>query len=70
MSKKATFEIQKLDTLARAPDGLRLLEEYKNNMRFCRSWNGLYGTDCFLVSEYLEQLIAGKKKPVSVSDML
>lgn len=63
-------EIDAINALAEKPDGVRVLEEYKNNMRFCRSWHGLCGTDCVFVSQYLEKLIESKKKVVSISDML
>ena len=63
------FEIETLDKLASKPDGLRLLEAYKNNMRFHRDWNGISGIDCLVVRQYLEKLIESKKRTILISDM-
>ncbi|MDP3726627.1 MAG: hypothetical protein Q8R36_05565 [bacterium] len=63
------FEIETLEKLANEPGGLRLLEEYKNNMRFHRDWNGISGIDCLAVRQYLEKLINTKKHSISISDM-
>lgn len=64
------FEIETLDKLASEPDGLRLLESYKNKMRFQRDWNGISGIECLAVIQHLEKLIESKKKSILISDMM